>query len=106
MGDAGVAQYSHAVGQPIGDKGQMTCTGCHNPHGPLNSGRCLDCHAQSPDVLSKLSEKAQRFHEVAQQKGTECIRCHKGIAHPIPPLVSLRQQEEMESLVQPQERAR
>ena len=101
MGEEGLAQYSHAVGQRIGDKGQMTCTGCHNPHGPLNSRRCLDCHAQSPDVLSKQSEKAQRFHGVAQQKGTECIRCHKGIAHPIPPLVSLRQQQEMERLAQP-----
>jgi hypothetical protein len=71
------------VGKSIGDKGQVTCTGCHNPHGPLNSGRCIDCHPQSAETLSKESEKARRFHTVAAERGTECIRCHKALAHPI-----------------------
>jgi nitrate/TMAO reductase-like tetraheme cytochrome c subunit len=101
MGDSTAADFTHAVGQKLGDDGELTCTGCHNPHGPLSSGRCADCHEQSAEILSKQSEKARRFHEVATRKGTECMRCHKGIAHPIPPLALKLQQEAMEQLIAP-----
>jgi nitrate/TMAO reductase-like tetraheme cytochrome c subunit len=90
------ASFSHAVGKNIGNQGQVTCTGCHNPHGPLSSDRCVDCHAQTAEILSKQSEKARRFHEVATREGTECIRCHKALAHPIKPL-QLEQQQTIES---------
>jgi nitrate/TMAO reductase-like tetraheme cytochrome c subunit len=93
------AQYSHALGKNLSGKGELTCSGCHNPHGPLESDRCLDCHAQTPEVLAKQTEKARRFHEVAKAKGTECIRCHKGIAHPIPPLALEKSRLEMERLI-------
>lgn len=98
MATAKAADFSHALGQKLGDQGQLTCTGCHNPHGPLSSVRCLDCHTSSPDILAKQSQKARRFHEVAERKGTECMRCHKGIAHAIPPLVLLQSEQEMERL--------
>ena len=78
---------------------RLTCAGCHNPHGPLESGRCGDCHVRTPEVVSKESAKARRYHEVAEAKGTECIRCHKGIAHPIPPLVLQQSEREMEELL-------
>ena len=90
-GDSPSASFTHAVGKKLGDQGQLTCTGCHNPHGPLNSGRCVACHPQTSEILSRQSEKARRFHEVATQQGTECIRCHKALAHPIKPL-QLQQQ--------------
>jgi nitrate/TMAO reductase-like tetraheme cytochrome c subunit len=92
-------QYSHALGRNLSGKGELTCSGCHNPHGPLESTRCLDCHSQSPEVLAKQSEKAKRFHDVARAKGTDCVRCHKGIAHPIPPLVLEQSRMEMERMV-------
>lgn len=89
-------QYTHALGKNLSGKGQLTCSGCHNPHGPLESSRCLDCHPRTPEVLATESEKAQRFHEVAQAKGTQCIRCHKGIAHVISPAALERIRVEME----------
>ncbi len=92
-------EYTHALGKNLSNKGELTCSGCHNPHGPLESDRCLDCHAQTPDVLAKQTAKAKRFHDVATEKGTTCVRCHKGIAHPIPPLALERSRLEMERLV-------
>ena len=86
MTDADPTSFTHAVGRELGNKGQLTCTGCHNPHGPLDSGRCGDCHPQTREVIAAQSEKAQRFHETAEAQGTECIRCHKALAHPIKPL--------------------
>ncbi len=86
MADSEPTAFTHAVGRPIGDQGQVTCAGCHNPHGPLSSTRCLDCHPQTPEARAKESEKARRFHDVADEKGTECMRCHKALAHPIKPL--------------------
>ena len=81
-----ISAFSHAVGQSIGGQGEVTCAARQNPHGPLESSRCLDCHSQAPEVLAQQSEKARRYHEVGAARGTECMRCHKGIAHPIPPL--------------------
>jgi nitrate/TMAO reductase-like tetraheme cytochrome c subunit len=49
-----------------------------------------------PEVLAKQSEKAQRYHAVATARGTECMRCHRGISHPLPDDVleaSRREQE-------------
>ncbi len=83
---ADLESYSHAVGKSIGGQGALTCSGCHNPHGPLESSRCLDCHSQAPEVLAQQSEKARRYHEVAATRGTDCMRCHKGLSHPITPL--------------------
>jgi len=89
---AAPVHFTHAVDRQIGENGQMTCAGCHNPHGPLSSDRCVDCHAQTPDVLARQSEKARRYHAVAAERGTECIRCHKALAHPIKPLALQDQQ--------------
>jgi len=101
MKDAAAEDFSHAVGQSLGENGELTCAGCHNPHGPLDSHRCLDCHPREPELMAKESAKARRFHEVAQRKGTDCIRCHKGIAHPIPPLALEQADVEMKRLVAP-----
>lgn len=86
MKDAEPGAFTHPVGMELEDGSHVTCATCHNPHGKLDSTRCLECHEQTRDVLAKQSEKAQRFHETAEAKGTECIRCHKGLAHPIGPL--------------------
>jgi nitrate/TMAO reductase-like tetraheme cytochrome c subunit len=94
--EAEPVEYTHALGKDLSGKGELTCSGCHNPHGPLESGRCIECHAQTPEVLAKETEKAKRFHEVAATKGTSCIRCHKGIAHPIRPLALEESRIEME----------
>jgi hypothetical protein len=99
MGTTTKEDFSHALGKELGDQGELTCKGCHNPHGPLQSDRCVECHAQTPDVLAKESEKAKRFHEVATRRGTECIRCHKGIAHPIPPLALEESIDEMNRML-------
>jgi len=89
------SDFTHATGKPLNGMGELTCAGCHNPHGPLSSQRCLECHEQTPENHAKESAKAQRYHEVAREKGTTCIRCHKGIAHPIGDM--LRDQLEAEA---------
>ncbi len=86
MAGAEQTDFSHTVGRSIGGQDELSCSGCHNPHSPLDSSRCLDCHAQTPEVLAQQSEKARRYHEVAISRGTDCMRCHKGLAHPITPL--------------------
>ena len=83
MPAAGPSDFSHRIGQDLGGKGVLVCSDCHDPHGPLSSGRCGDCHEQGPESLAKQSEKAQRYHAVATARGTECMRCHRGIAHPL-----------------------
>jgi len=100
MRDADPKSFSHAVGKKLEMKGmkftndgRLTCASCHNPHGPLDSGRCVDCHLQSAEVLSKESEKARRFHETAKKRGTECIRCHQELTHPIKPLEELLEEQ-------------
>ena len=83
MGTESASDFSHALGRMIDGKSALTCADCHNPHGPLNSEGCIACHARRPDVLAKETEKAREYHAVALQKGVDCLRCHKGISHPI-----------------------
>ncbi len=99
MAAANASEFTHSLGRDLGGKGELTCAGCHNPHGPLSSKRCLDCHVQTPEVLAKETPKARRYHEVALAKGTECIRCHKGISHPIRQLILEQSEREMRSLL-------
>jgi nitrate/TMAO reductase-like tetraheme cytochrome c subunit len=99
MGEAKRSDFTHPIGKDLDGKGELTCAGCHNPHGPLDSTRCVECHPQTADLLAKESEKAKRFHKVATAKGTDCVRCHKGIAHPIPPLALEASQREMNELM-------
>jgi len=93
--------FSHAPGGNCDgtSDAELSCATCHNPHGPLNSGRCGECHEQTPAIQAKHSEKARRYHQVAEARGTECIRCHKGIAHEIPPLVLQQSEREMKRLL-------
>jgi len=88
MKDAEPSSFTHAEGMELMDGTTLNCSTCHNPHGSLESTRCLECHEQTTEALGSQSEKAQRFHRTAEEKGTECIRCHKGLAHPISPLNS------------------
>ena len=99
MAGKDASSFTHPVGMKMHDESAMTCATCHNPHGPLNSLRCQDCHeaALSPAEMAKQSEKARRFHETAVKKKTDCIRCHKGLAHPIPPLEAARAAEAAEA---------
>jgi hypothetical protein len=74
----------HTPGAKLADGQSFRCTDCHNPHGLLNEARCLDCHEQRPETLALQGEKARRFHEVAERRGTSCLRCHRDVAHPLP----------------------
>jgi nitrate/TMAO reductase-like tetraheme cytochrome c subunit len=92
------ASFSHPIGQDLDGRGTISCAGCHNPHGSLDSGRCGDCHSPEIDV-TKQSAKAQRYHAVAKTRGTECIRCHQGIAHPIKPLLLEQAERDMQGML-------
>jgi len=81
-----VSEFTHPVPEKPTKEDDFTCATCHNPHGALESGRCADCHDLEPATLAEESEKARRFHTTAIERKIECIRCHKGLAHPIPPL--------------------
>lgn len=85
MAGADPATFTHPAPLKPTSEDDFTCATCHNPHGSLESGRCVDCHDLKADG-AKQSEKAQRFHATADKRGVECIRCHKGLAHPIKPL--------------------
>ena len=84
MAEADPKDFSHPSGLEFPGVEAFVCSDCHDPHGPLASGRCEDCHVQTPALLAKQSAKAQRFHEVAAKRGTECMRCHRGLSHPLP----------------------
>jgi nitrate/TMAO reductase-like tetraheme cytochrome c subunit len=99
MADAEPESFSHAIGQDLGGQGTISCAVCHNPHGSLDSVRCGDCHEQTAADVAKQSAKAQRFHAVAEKRGTECIRCHKGIAHPIKPLLLEQAEQNMQEML-------
>jgi nitrate/TMAO reductase-like tetraheme cytochrome c subunit len=83
------SDFTHPVPLHPTSDDDFTCATCHNPHGSLESKRCLDCHEQTKADLAEQSPKARRFHTTAAQRGIECIRCHKGLAHPIKPLREL-----------------
>lgn len=83
------ASFTHPVLEKPTKEDDFTCATCHNPHGALESKRCTDCHDSSPEELAKQSPKARRFHATAQERKIECIRCHKGLAHPIQGLADL-----------------
>lgn len=93
------ADFSHGLGQNLNGRGELSCAGCHNPHGPLSSARCADCHVRTSETIAGETPKAKRFHDVAARKGTECMRCHKGIAHPVPKRVIDAMEAEMERTV-------
>lgn len=80
------SEFTHPVPAVSTSDDDFTCASCHNPHGALSSNRCAECHDLEAATLAKQSEKAQRFHATALDRDIECIRCHKGLAHPIPPL--------------------
>ncbi len=88
MGGADPSTFTHPVTATPTDQNDFTCSTCHNPHGPLDSSRCSDCHDLSPGGMPAQSEKARRFHATATEREIECVRCHKGLAHPIPPLAA------------------
>jgi hypothetical protein len=96
MGNTKLSDFTHAIGHDLGGSDPLTCSDCHNPHDALNASRCNDCHSRTLKVVAMESLKAKRFHEVAERKGTECTRCHMGIAHPIPRLVLRESQKEKE----------
>ena len=97
MNGAENGSFTHRVKKDPSGEDDFACTTCHNPHGPLDSARCFECHEQSADEVAKQSVKAQRFHKTASEREIECVRCHKGLAHPIKPLDELKAQEAIEA---------
>jgi predicted CXXCH cytochrome family protein len=71
------------------DNKEITCMSCHNPHGPLDMGPCLECHPNGAEDLAKEPPKAREYHERAIAKDIGCIECHQGTAHNIKGLEAL-----------------
>lgn len=65
------------------DNKEITCMSCHNPHGPLDMGPCIECHSMEPAELAKAKPKAREYHQRALDKDIGCTDCHKGTAHRI-----------------------
>lgn len=46
-----------------------------------NSRECRNCHSFDAMALAEQKPRARKQHQNAQQDGSTCIDCHKGIAH-------------------------
>jgi len=46
-----------------------------------NSRECRNCHSFDAMSLAEQKPRARKQHENAQNDGSTCIDCHKGIAH-------------------------
>lgn len=49
-----------------------------------DSRECRSCHAFDAMTLATQKPEAQKRHTEAQEAGSTCIDCHKGIAHRLP----------------------
>jgi cytochrome c-type protein NapC len=49
-----------------------------------DSRECRNCHSFAAMQKTKQRPRAQKNHATAEQRGTTCIDCHKGIAHLLP----------------------
>lgn len=50
-----------------------------------NARECRHCHDYNNMVLAKQSPAAQLVHPVAMKTNANCLDCHKGVVHHIPP---------------------
>ena len=62
-------------------KTDMTCTTCHNPHGPEKDAmtafitKCMDCHRNSAHAMNILKDNEQKKRDF-NLAGQNCIDCH------------------------------
>ena len=62
-------------------KTDMTCTSCHNPHGPEKNkvvefiSKCMDCHRNSAHAVNSLKDNEQKKRDF-NLAGLNCIDCH------------------------------
>lgn len=50
-----------------------------------NARECRHCHDYNNMVLDKQSPAARLVHPIAMKKDENCLDCHKGVVHHIPP---------------------
>jgi nitrate/TMAO reductase-like tetraheme cytochrome c subunit len=50
-----------------------------------NARECRHCHDYNNMVFAEQSQAAQLIHPVAMQTNANCLDCHKGVVHEIPP---------------------
>jgi len=69
---------------PLTGADAISCTECHNPHGPTTLTSCNGCHRQDSTALARQSPKARGYHERAVSQKIDCTACHKGFVHAMP----------------------
>jgi nitrate/TMAO reductase-like tetraheme cytochrome c subunit len=50
-----------------------------------DSRECRRCHVVDSMAFDEQQGRAARKHESMKESGKTCIKCHKGVAHELPP---------------------